>query len=52
MSNIFFFGGKIAITKAIVATVEALMLARLDAVVQVTAKGFKKGKKTIEVELL
>ena len=33
---------KIAITEAIVAAVEALVLGRLDAVVQVTAKGFKK----------
>ena len=36
---------KIGITEAVVVTVEALVLGRLDAVVQVTAKSFKKGKK-------
>ena len=43
---------KIGITETVVVTVEALVLGRLDAVVQVTAKDFKKGKKTTEEELL
>ena len=43
---------KIGITEAVVATVEALVLGRLDTAVQVTAKIFKKGKKTAEEELL
>ena len=36
---------KIGITEVVVVTVEALVLGRLDAVVQVTTKRFKKGKK-------
>ena len=43
---------KIGITEAVVVTVEALVLGRLDAVVQATAKSFRKGKKTTEEELL
>ena len=43
---------KNAITEAVLVTAEALVLGRLDAVVQVTAKSFKKIKKTTEEELL
>ena len=46
------FSVKVGITEAVVVTVEALVLGRLDAVVQVTAKSFKKGKKNTEEELL